>query len=157
MVTTNEMIKSISFGLNEQLLMISAMLAGLIGSSKTTIIYTLILISLSNSLPDTISYYQNVYQDTKDEYESVKISSYVLMTELLTSVIVLLPIILIDKPKVAIPVTYCIICVMSILNLHYLIGYDIKETTKQFVIYIFIVGLIYFISKESKSYFKINI
>ena len=152
-----DLIKSMSFGLNEQLIMLSSILAGLIGVKRSTVIFTLILISLSNSLPDTISYYQNSHQETNDASKSMKIAGYVFMTEMIVAVCIILPIILIPDLKISIIVSYLLAILICYLNLLFLMNYNIRESTFQLVIYILIIVIIFTISKLAKKYFKINI
>lgn len=154
---SKEMIKPMSFGMSEQLLMLSSILAGLIGSKKEIVIFTLILISFSNSLPDTISYYQNSYQENNDVSKSLVIAGYVFITELIVASFIIAPIILIPNTTIAIMVSYTFAIVLCYVNLRYLMHYDMKQSLSQLVIYASLASTIFAISKGAKKYFKINI
>lgn len=149
--------EAISFGLNELLLMISSVLAGILSYSTKNIIFTLMLISLSSSLPDTISYYQNIYQENKDAYKSAKISSYVFLTQFITTILLISPLIVVHTKLVGVMISYIIIITLNFINLRYIIGYDLSKTALQMSIYSFISLIVYGISVFAKNYFKITI
>ena len=117
--------KAFSFGMNEQLITLMSVLSGYIMYPKKKIILALIIMTFSNSLPDCISYYQNTYYDTKDIKASLEITSIAFISEMLSALAIILPIIFISNTTLSIKVSYFIIIILLFVNLYYLLDYSI--------------------------------
>ena len=151
------LMKAVSFGLNEQLITLMAVMSGFLGYSRKRIILALIIMSFSNSIPDAISYYQDNYEETKDRNYSIKQALFAFMSEMMASVIILVPIILIKNTHNSIKLSYLFIASILFINLRYLMKYDLSSTSIQMVIYGLVGICIYYISYFSSKYFNLNV
>lgn len=143
---SNSIKQAFSFGMNEQLITLMSVLSGYIRYPKKKIILALIIMTFSNSLPDCISYYQDTYYDTKDVKASLKASGIAFISEMLSALAIILPILFISNNTLSIKVSYCVIIILLFINLYYLLDYNITKSIINLVIYLSISILIYYIS-----------
>src|SRR6056300_1577698 len=92
----------ISFAIDEQLITLCAVLSGYLNFSHHKIIVALIIMAFSSSLPDVLSYYDEKITEKVDEKEAIELSFVVLISGIISTFVVLLPIILIKDTKIAI-------------------------------------------------------
>lgn len=146
----------ITFGLDEQLITLCAVLSGYLSFPQKRIIIALIIMAFSNSLPDTLSYYEEKVGDGQEENLALKESAIVFLSEIISTFIVILPILFIKDTKTSIILSYVIIFTILIL-VNYYKNKDILGAMYKLPIYILIGFIIWFISKMSQKYLKISI
>ena len=98
----------IIFGLDEQLITLCAVLSGYLSFPQKKIIIALIIMAFSNSLPDTLSYYENKIGNGQEKELALRESAIVFSSEIISTFIVILPIIFIKDTKTSIILSYVI-------------------------------------------------
>ena len=146
----------ITFGLDEQLITLCAVLSGYLSFPQKRIIIALIIMAFSNSLPDTLSYYEEKVGDGREKGLALKESAIVFLSEIISTFIVILPILFITDTKTSIILSYVIIFTILIF-INYYKNKDILGAIYKLPIYILIGFIIWFISKVSQKYLKISI
>ena len=73
----------ITFGLDEQLITLCAVLSGYLSFPQKRIIIALIIMAFSNSLPDTLSYYEEKVGDGQEKNLALKESAIVFLSEII--------------------------------------------------------------------------
>jgi len=146
----------ITFGLDEQLITLCAVLSGYLSFPQKRIIIALIIMAFSNSLPDTLSYYEEKVGDGQEKNLALKESAIVFLSEIISTFIVILPILFITDTKISIILSYVIIFTILIF-VNYYKNKDILGAIYKLPIYILIGFIIWFISKVSQKYLKISI
>ena len=112
--------------------------------------------AFSNSLPDTLSYYEEKVGDGQEKNLALKESAIVFLSEIISTLIVILPILFITDTKISIILSYVIIFTILIF-VNYYKNKDILGAIYKLPIYILIGFIIWFISKVSQKYLKISI
>lgn len=146
----------ITFGLDEQLITLCAVLSGYLSFPQKRIIIALIIMAFSNSLPDTLSYYENKVGNGQEKELALRESAIVFSSEIISTFIVILPILFIKDTKISIILSYVIIFTILIF-VNYYKNKDILSAISKLPIYILIGFIIWFISTMSQKYLKISI
>ena len=150
------LIQPITFGLDEQLITLSAVLSGYLNFPKKKILIALIIMAFSNALPDCLSYYDEKIGNGVDKDEAMKLTMVVFVTEVLSTVVILLPIILINNIKNGIMISYSLIFII-LVYINYYKGRNILGALEKMPIYFAIGFSIWFISKMAQKYFKVDV
>ena len=146
----------ISFGIDEQLITLCAVLSGYLNFPQQRIIIALIIMAFSNSLPDCLSYYDEKVDEKVDKKEAMKLSLVVFLSEMLSTLIVLLPIIMMDNTKAAIATSYVLIFII-LISVNYYRDKDIEGAIMKLPLYVLVGFIIWFISKMAQKHFKVSV
>ncbi len=146
----------ISFGIDEQLITLCAVLSGYLNFPQHRIIIALIIMAFSNSLPDCLSYYDEKIGEKMDKKEAMKLSLVVFLSEMLSTLIVLLPIIMMNNTKAAIATSYVLIFII-LISVNYYRDKDIEGAIMKLPLYVLVGFTIWFISKMAQKYFKVSV
>ena len=153
----DKLLSAFIFGIDEQLITLCAVLSGYLSFPQKKIIIALIIMAFSNSLPDCASYYDEKISDDKmDKSQALKLTSMVFISEMMSTIIVLIPIILIKNTKKAIITSYVLIFSM-ILYAHYYRSKNIEESIMKLPIYASIGIILWLISTGAQKYFNISV
>ena len=152
----NEYILPITFGIDEQLITCGAVLSGFTILPQRKIIISLIIMALSNSLPDTLSYYNEKKGEGKDTNEALKLSSAVFAAEILSTLIILIPFFVFKDKNKAIASCYMLI-LFILLSSNYYRERNIIKSLSKLPIYIGIAFTIWKISEFARKHFKVTI
>jgi len=146
----------ISFGVDEQLITLCAVLSGYLNFPQHRIIIALIIMAFSNSLPDCLSYYDEKIGEKMDKKEAMKSTAIVFLSEMLSTLIVLLPIIMMNNTKAAIATSYVLIFII-LISINYYRDKDIEGAIMKLPLYVLVGFTIWFISKMAQKYFKVSV
>ena len=144
----------ISFAIDEQLITLCAVLSGYLNFSHHKIIVALIIMAFSSSLPDVLSYYDEKITEKVDEKEAIELSFVVLISGIISTFVVLLPIILIKDTTIAIISSYILMGVILLLTNYYR-EKDIYKASMKLPLYALVCVITWIVSKLSQKYFKI--
>ena len=152
----NENIVPITFGIEEQMITCGAVLSGFTLYPKKKIIIALIIMALSNSLPDTLSYYDEKIGGGVEESKAIELSSVVFGSEIISTVIILLPFIFIKDKNKAILCCYLLITAI-LISANYLTSRNLVSSLFKLPIYAAICLFIWYISKVASERFDISV
>ena len=142
-----------SFAIDEQLITLCAVLSGYLNFSHHKIIVALIIMAFSSNLPDVLSYYDEKITEKVDEKEAIELSFVVLISGILSTLVVLLPIILIKDTKIAIISSYILMGVILLLTNYYR-EKDIYKAAIKLPLYVIVCVITWIISKLAQKYLK---
>ena len=143
----------ISFAVDEQLITLCAVLSGYLNFSHHKIIVALIIMAFSSNLPDVLSYYAEKITEKVDEKEAIELSFVVLISGILSTLVVLLPIILIKDTKIAIISSYILMSLILVLTNYYR-EKDIYKALMKLPLYALVCVITWSISKLAQKYLK---
>ena len=143
----------ISFAIDEQLITLCAVLSGYLNFSHHKIIVALIIMALSSSLPDVLSYYDEKITEKVDKKEAMELAFVVFIASILSTVVVMLPIIIIKDTKIAIITSYILMGTILLLTNYYR-EKNIYDAAMKLPLYAFVCVITWFISKLAQKYFK---
>lgn len=143
----------ISFAVDEQLITLCAVLSGYLNFSHHKIIVALIVMAFSSSLPDVLSYYDEKMTEKVDKKEAIELSFVVFISSMLSTFVVLLPILLIKNTKIAIITAYILMGIILLL-INYYREKDIYQAAIKLPLYALVCVIIWLISKLTQKYLK---
>ena len=146
----------ISFGIDEQLITCGAVLSGFVSYPQKKIIIALIIMALSNSLPDTLSYYDQKIEEGQSRIESLKLSFIVFISEIISTLIILIPFFILKNKNNAIIGCYILIALILVTSNYYK-DYNIVSALSKLPIYMIIALIIWFISDRANKYYGITV
>ena len=112
--------------------------------------------AFSNALPDCLSYYHEKINDGINKKKAIKMTTIVFLTEVISTLIIITPIIFINDTKTSILISYSFIFLI-LLFINYYKDKNIVESLEKMPVYFSIGFIIWVISKMAQKYFKIDI
>ena len=137
-----------SFGVNEVVLTLLCAFTGFLDFSKKELLYVLAVTALASSIPDLFSFYTIARKDDKKSMKDAMLSTIpVMSSEILTTVLLGIPLFLFNKRKKRVIFTLLTGFAMIALNQSLILKSSMSETIETTIFAMIAVGVAYLVSR----------